>query len=44
MLQGALNDSQLVEQQVVEALSQDGMLIGIEADVFWCLNKLVSDI
>jgi len=42
-LQGALQSTDLTEEEIIANLSNGGFL-EVEADVFWCLTKLVSDI
>lgn len=42
-LQGAMNNPDLEESEILATLS-NSQLLEVEADVFWCLNKLISDI
>lgn len=42
-LQGAMKTTELTEEGILIKLSEGGFL-EVEADVFWCLTKLVSDI
>lgn len=42
-LQGSLKKFELSEELVYAELTNE-MMIAVEADVFWCLTKLVSDI
>ena len=42
-LQGAMKTTELIEEGILIKLSEGGFL-EVEADVFWCLTKLVSDI
>ena len=42
-LQGALKTTELIEEEILATIGESGFL-EVEADVFWCLTKLVSDI